>query len=199
MRFSRRTKLVAAFIIVIAVGYGLVLLWQSENQVPVAFVNARAQGAIIAQNIVNISGQSNATLAEVNADDAKGDYADALTLVSGMVTQSEDLRNQAVDLSNQIEQMTQSLSDINSFEARQAALNSISSNLALINQLINYSGDLGNLLDALQARFTGQGKSVNNAEIQGFVSQINTDVNAINNFNAQATTAMQEFDKITGK
>src|ERR1700722_17418225 len=114
MRFRRRTKAVIAFVIVIAAGYGLVLFWQSQNQIPVAFTNARSQGAIIAENIVTLSNQSNATLEQVNADDKDGDYKDALSLVSGLITQSAQLRDQAVQLSNQVQQMTQSLSNINS-------------------------------------------------------------------------------------
>jgi hypothetical protein len=195
--FSRRTKVIVAFVAVILVGYGLVLFWQSQNHVPVAFSNARAQGAVIAENIVNISKQSNSTLDQINIDDRNGNYSDALSLVSGLVAQSEDLRTQAVSLSNQVQQMTQSLSEINSFEARQAALEAISSHLALINQLITYSGDLGNLSNLLQARFAGEW--VPSGNIQASVNQINTDVNAINNFNEQAGQAMQKFDKIAGK
>ncbi len=198
-KLSRRTKVVIAFIAVVVAGYAIALFWQSQNQIPVAFTNAESQGAIIAENIVTISNQSNATLEQVNTDDARGDYKDALSLVSGMVTQSEDLRNQAVDLSNQVQQMTQALSGVNSLPAQQAALSAISSHLALINQLINYSGDLGNLLDALQARFQGQPLPAGSQSIPALVNQINTDVNAINNFNAQATQEMQQFDKITGK
>jgi hypothetical protein len=197
MTFSRRTKWIIAFLVVIVAGYGLVLFWQSQNQIPTAFVNARAQSAVIANNIVTISNQSNATLDEVNADDAKGDYKDALSLVTGMVAQSEDLRNQAVDLSNQVEQMTQALSGVSSFSAQQAALEAISSHLALINQLVNYSGDLDSLLATLQARFNGEPTDGQN--IQAEVNQVNTDVAAINNFNNQATTAMQQFDKMTGQ
>jgi len=201
-KLSRRTTIIIVFVVVIALGYGLTLFWQSQNQVPVAFVNARAQGATIAQNIVTISNQSNATLAEVNADDAKGDYKDALTLVSGMITQSEDLRNQAVQLSNQIEIMTQALSGISSIDEQQAALEAISSHLALINQLINYSGDLGNLLTALQAHFSGvlapaTGMGGIAQSIPTLVNQINTDVAAINNFNNQAMQAMAQFDTLT--
>jgi hypothetical protein len=196
-KIPRRTTIIIVFVVVIALGYGLTLFWQSENQVPVAFVNARAQGATIAQNIVTISNQSDATLAQVNADDAKGDYKDALTLVSGMITQSEDLRNQAVQLSNQIQIMTQALSGISSIDEQQAALEAISSHLALINQLINYSGDLGNLLTALQAHFSGVPATGVAQNIPAMVNQINTDVAAINNFNNQATQAMAQFDTLT--
>lgn len=198
-KLSRRTTIIIVFVVVVALGYGLTLFWQEQNRVPVAFVNARAQGATIAQNIVTISNQSDATLAEVNADDAKGDYKDALTLVSGMITQSEDLRNQAVQLSSQIQIMTQALSGISSIDEQQAALEAISSHLALINQLINYSGDLNNLLLALQAHFSGVPSSTSGVTqtIPTLVSQINTDVAAINNFNNQATQAMAQFDTLT--
>jgi hypothetical protein len=195
--FSRRTKITIAFIAVIVVGYGLVLLFEAQNQVPTAFVNARAQSAIIAQNIVSTSNQSTAILQQVNADDLKGDYPDAMNLVANMLTQSESLRNQAVQLSNQIQQMTQALSGVNDVQAQQAALEAISSHLALINQLINYSGDLANLSDALNAHFEGK-PTPGGQTIQGLVNQINTDVAAINNFNNQATQAMQQFDKLTG-
>ena len=195
--FSRRTKAITAFVIVIVAGYAIARFWQSQNQIPEAFTGARSQGAIIAENIVSTSNESTAELQKINELDQEGDYKDALTLTNGLITQSESLRNQAVQLSAQVQNMTQSLSSINNFDEQQAALESIASQLALINQLINYSGDLGHLSDVLQARFQGQPEPT--GTVQGIVNQINTDVNAINNFNTQATQEMQQFDKITGK
>jgi DNA repair ATPase RecN len=194
-RISRRAKWIIAFVIVLVVGYGIALYWQSRNQVPSSFSNARSQGAIIAQNIVNLSNESKADLEKVNEFDAQGNYQQALSLTSDIVSKSQELRDQAVQLSNQIEEMTKSLSTITAFDARQAALEAISSRLALITQLINYSGDLSKLLETLQTRFNG--KFVSNDEIQAAVNQINTDVNAINNFNTQANLAMDRFDALT--
>ncbi len=194
---SRRTKVIAGFIAIIAVGYGVITLWQSRNDVPQDFTQARQQGAVIAQQIVDLSSQSTADLQKVNDYDKQGDYTDALTLTTQIVTQSQELRDEAVELSNQVSAMTRSLSDISSFDAQQAALESISSRLALINQLVNYSGDLGKLLDVLQNHFTG--KTWSNTDVQTLVDQINTDVNAINNYNAQANRSMDTFDKIVGQ
>jgi hypothetical protein len=193
-RFSRRTKAIVVFIILVAVGYAIALFWGSKNQVPVAFTNARLQGALISQDIVSISTSSTVELAKVNQDDQAGNYTDALALTTNLINQSQQLRDQAVQLSNQIGIMTQALSQINSFTAQQAALESISSRLALINQLINYSGDLDHLLTTLQTKFSGQ--PVPKGSVEAIVNQINTDVNAINNFNAQGEQAMQQFDKI---
>ncbi len=193
-KVSRRTKAVVVFIVLVVVGYAIAVFWGNRNQVPVAFTNARLQGALISESIVGISNSSTAELAAISKDDQSGNYTDALTLTTNLINQSQDLRDQAVSLSNQIGIMTQSLSSINNFNAQQAALESISSRLALINQLINYSGDLDHLLGVLQTRFSG--KYVPAGTVQGIVNQINTDVNAINNFNAQGTAAMDQFDKI---
>lgn len=193
-KFSRRVLIVIIFVVLIIAGYAFAAYWQGRNGVPAAFTTARNQGAIIAQNIVSTSNGSTATLEKIDQYDQKGDYADALKLTQGLVSQSQTLRNQAIDLSNQIETMTESLSGVKNFTAQQDALEAISSHLALINQLVNYSGDLGKLLDTLQARFSGQPGTA--TEVTNEVNQINTDINAINNFNNQAKQAMTAFDKI---
>jgi flagellar basal body-associated protein FliL len=193
---SRRTTIIIVFVVVIALGYGLFAFWSAQSAVPTAFTQARLQGAVVAQNIVDLSNQSTADLTKVNQFDKDGDYTDALTLTTSIASSSQEMRDEAVSLSNDVSDMTKSLSSISSFSAQQAALESISSRLALINQLVNYSGDLGNLLDVLRDHFTG--KSYDNTQVQSLVNQINTDVNAINNFNTQANQSMNTFDKLTG-
>ena len=197
-KFSRRTKLIALFVIIVIVAFGVVEFFKAEsNGVPRDFTDARAQGAIISENIVNLSNQSTAQLQQVNQLDKEGNDTQALTITTTLLANSQELRNQAVSLSAQVEQMTNSISGISSIAAQQDALKAASGELALITQLVNYSGDLGNLLDALESRFTGKGGT--NAQIQALVAQVNTDVNAINNSNTQATQALAQFDKIEGK
>jgi len=193
-KISRGIKAAVVFIILVVAGYAIAVFWGSRNQVPVAFTDARLQGALISQDIVSISNSSTDELAKVSQDDKQGDYTDALTLTTNLISQSQQLRDKAVSLSNQVGIMTQSLSQIDSVGAQQAALQSISSRLALINQLITYSNDLDRLLGVLQARFSGKYEPT--GTVDGIVNQINTDVNAINNFNAQATQAMSQFDTI---
>ena len=196
-KFSRRITIIIVFVILVGGGYAFAAYWQSRNNIPASFTTARNQGAIIAQNIVSTSNGSTATLEKIDQYDQEGDYTDALKLTQSLVSQSQTLRDQAINLSNQIEVMTESLSGIKDFNAQQDALEAISSHLALINQLVNYSGDLGKLLDTLQARFSGQPGTA--TEVTDEVTQINTDINAINNFNNQAEQAMTAFDKIENK
>ncbi len=192
-----KTKIILGFVAVVGVGYGIVRWTQGVGGVPQDFTDARLQGAIIAQNIVNLSNQSTADLVRVNELDKQQNYKDALSLTTSLVTQSQDIRTQAVALSEQVAQMTRSLSNTSDFNERQAAFESISNRLALINQLINYSADLEQLLEVLQSRFTGTDGT--SARVTALVNQINTDVNAINNFNSQAGQAMDRFDAIVGK
>lgn len=193
-KFPRKILIFLVFIAVVVAGYAFAAYWQGRNKVPIAFTNARNQGAIIAQAIVGTSNSSTAELAQIDQYDKEGDYADALILTRNLVNQSQELRTQAIDLSGQIQIMTQSLSGVKDFTAQQEALEAISSHLALINSLVNYSGDLGKLLDTLQARFNGTPGTT--GEVTNLVTQINTDINAINNFNNQAQQAMTAFDKI---
>jgi dynactin complex subunit len=192
--FSRRTKIIAAFIIIVAVGYGLVLLWQSQNGVPASFTAARLQGAIIAQTIVNDSNQSTDELNAINKYDQEGDYTDALVSTTDLINQSAGLRTEAVQLAAQVQQMSTEIPNIKSTDAQQAAVQSMTNRLALINELITYSNDLDHLLAVLQSRFSGTPQP--NGEVANIVSQINADVNMINNFNSQAGQAMDKFDSI---
>jgi hypothetical protein len=193
-RFSRRTKIIAAFIVIVAVGYGLALFWQAENGVPASFSAARLQGAIIAQTIVNNANQSTAELNAISQYDQEGNYAEALASTTDLINQSASLRDEAVQLSTEVTQMTNDLPQIKNADAQQAALQSITVRLAVINELISYSNDLDKLLAVLQARFSGTPES--NAAVENIVTQINADVNLINTFNAQAGQAMDKFDSI---
>jgi hypothetical protein len=195
LHISRRTKIISIVLaaIIISVYLGVELVGRANGGIPTGFTSARMQGALIAANIVSLSNEMNVDLKKVNEFDSKGDYTAALNLTLSLINRSQDIRNQAVDLSKQIEEMTRALSNIKSFDARQAALESISSQLALINRLINYSGSLGNLLEVLKSKFVG---SPQDQKVSTLVNEINNEINAINNFNRQATESMERFDAI---
>jgi hypothetical protein len=165
----------------------------SSAGVPQEFIDARIQGAMISQNIVNLSNQSVDDIGKINRLERQGDLMEATNVALEAIQKSKDIRNQAVELSNQVSKMTTSLSEIKSFEARQAALEAISNRLALISRLINYSEYLNQLLQALQAKFAGQR---GNQDVEAAISQINAEVTAINSFNNQATQAMNRFDAV---
>ena len=197
LNLSRKTKVFTAFLALIIIGTVTAWFSNRKNGAPADFTQAREQGALIAQNIVDLSNQSTVSLKQVNDLDKSGDYTNALVLTTDIVTKNQDLHDQAVSLSGQIEAMAKSLPNISSADARQAALGAISSRLALVSELINYSGDLEKLLVTLQGHFTGA--FIKRGDVEAIVNQINTDVNAINNFNSQAQASMVQFDTLESK
>jgi len=192
LHLSRNTKIFLGTVAVVIIGT-LGFRFLSSNIIPQDFIDARIQGAIIAQNIVGLSNQSVNDLGKINQLDQQGNYVEATNVVLETIQKSKDIRNQAVELSNQVSKMTAALSGINSFEARQAALEAISNRLALIGRLINYSDYLAQLLQALQTKFAGQR---GNHNVETIINQINAEVTAINSFNGQSTQAMNRFDAI---
>lgn len=195
---SRRAKLLIAFFGLVAVGYGAAIWLPSTSKaIPQSFSDSRLKGAAIAQQIVDLTNQSADDLKQINELDQKQNLTEALTRTTDVAKRSQTIRDLAIQLSNQLGTMAQSLSDIKSPEVRQAALEALSNRLALMSRLVNYSNYLGQLVDALQNRFTGN--TVKGEQVAQIVDQINAEITAINNFNRQATDAMERFDKMVNK
>lgn len=192
---SRPVKVSAALLALIIGGYSLARLGMGSGSVSTQFTDARMQGALIAQDIVNLSNEMGTGLEQVHALDASHNFTEALNVTQGLVEKSREVRKKAVELSAQLEQQTTALESIASDDARAAALESITDRLALITRLINYSDSLADLLDALQARFTGAA-AWQNSQVTELIQKINSEVTAINHFNRQASQAMDRFDAI---
>ena len=193
---SRPVKVSSAFIIILLGGYFLARLGMGSGSVSTEFTDARMQGALIAQDIVNLSNDMGAGLEQIHALDARHNFTEALNVTQGLIEKSKEVRKKAVELSAQLEQQTSALSSVSSDDARAAALESISDRLALITKLINYSDSLADLLSALQARFTGAEAGQDSSKVTQLIQEINSEVTAINHFNRQASQAMDRFDAI---
>ncbi|MBI3589643.1 MAG: hypothetical protein HY093_04515 [Candidatus Liptonbacteria bacterium] len=192
--FYRKTRIFFAFGLIILGTLVVTLVRSFGGGVPQQFADARLQGALIAQAIVDLSNQSISDLETINKLDRQGSFSEALKMVGVEIQRSQEIRDQAIKLSAELEKMTRALSDLKSFEARQAALESISNHLALISRLVNYSGYLSRLLDVLRVHFE---KSFSNRkEVDVLVKQINDEIIAINSFNDQANQAMKRFDDL---
>ncbi len=193
---SRKLKIFLILVVIVAGGYfaGSWLGLSSSNGATDDFKDARAQGAVIAQDIVNLSNGLQVDLDRVNKLDSEGNYAEALTATVELLKRTQEVKTKALELSEQLERMTGGLADIKSPIARQAALESISNRLALIGRLLSYSDYLGQLFASLNLRFSGQPLQENH--IKNLIAQVNAEVTAINNFNREASQAMDRFDAI---
>lgn len=175
----------------------LSLVFSFDGGVPKEFNEARLQGALVAQTIVDLSGKSALDLESISRLERAGKYKEALLVVEEATKRSQEIRENAIKLSSELEKMTKALSDLDSFEARQAALESISNHLALVSRLINYSAYMGDLLKIIQNKLSGDWSR--SGEIQNLLNQVNAEVIAINSFNNQASQSMERFDAIINK
>jgi len=194
-RIPRTVKIIISFLAV-AITAVVYLATQSQlaKAVPASFSDARMQGALISQTIVDLSNKLQGDLGQVNELDKNKKTAEALELTSKLIEQSQEIRQQAVDLSREMETMAKSLPEIKSEEARLAAVNAISSRLLLIDKLVSYSSYLTELLQTLRDRFAGS--TVSQEQVGALIEKVNAEVTAINNFNRQASASMERFDEL---
>ena len=197
-KLSRKLRIFFALVVIVVVGYVAgSKLGFSANGIPAEFTDARSQGAIVAQDIVNISNGLSADLEKINKLDEQRNYAEALNMTVDLINRNQEVKTKALELSADLEKLTGGLASIKDSDARQAALESIASRLALIGRLLSYNDYLNQLLASLNKRFSGQALQPNT--IKNLTAQINAEVTAINNFNRQAGQAMDRFDEIVGK
>lgn len=198
MHLSHRTKIIIAFVVILVGGIILTYLASVSSGVSSSFLEARMQGALIAQSIVDLSQNSSHSLEEINKLEKQGNYKDALKMTEELITQNKEVKEKALALSKEIETMTKSLETVSSEEARTAALESISNRLAMIARLISYSDSLAELLETLKNRFSGVSYG-QTQKINQLVEQINAEVVSINSFDKNAQEAMDKFDAIIGQ
>ncbi len=195
LKVSRKIRIFFVLAVIVVGGYiAGSKLGLSSSGVAADFKSARLQGAIVAQDIVNLSNGVSLDLEKVNKLEEAQKYTDALNMTSDILKRAQEVKARAIELSAQLEKMTGALASIRSDEARAAALESITNHLALIGRLLSYSDYLSQLLNSLNRRFSGQQLQPNHIKI--LISQINAEVTAINNFNRQAGQSMDRFDEI---
>jgi hypothetical protein len=196
--FRRRTKIIFVFSALVLGGAILAYVFGGGSGVPQEFNEARSRGALVAQSIVKLSDESVDTLEEINRLDRQGRLSAALELTTSLVEKNETLRGKALELSAEVETMTRSLEVMKSSDAQQIALESISSRLAMITGLISYSNHFEELISVLQGKFSGT--PVKGARpVNTIINEINSEINAINNFDRSAQDAIQRFDTIINK
>jgi hypothetical protein len=187
---------IGIFFVAVLAGIGVYALVDGirfVSAVPEDFARSRQAGALISQDIVTLTGSISTDLAAINELDKEGKYEEAMTLAKTAIDRSREVRAKAVDLSKEMETMARLLPDIKSDTAREAAMQAISNRLVLIARLINYSTYLNNLLLTLQDKFK-VGYTI--TPVAPIISQINGEVVAINEFNKNASAAMEKFDAI---
>ena len=193
--FRRRIKILSVFVILIMGGSLVFYFATGSKATSPEFVEARLRGALVAERIVSLAAEARSSLQAVNELDAKGKYAEALELTTKLEASNQSLRDKAIQLSREVETMTRAIEGIHNDQAQKEAIASISSRLAMVSRLVNYSSYYAELLDSLRAKFVGL-DSGGRRPVKTLIEQINSEINAINNFDQEARRTIERFDEI---
>lgn len=163
---------------------------------PLEFVEARIAGAQVAAKIVELASLSLQNLQTISLLESDRNYEEAIAAVGQEVIRNKEARQEAVRLSNYLDQMAKNLSDIKPRRARDLATEAVGLEVQLINRLISYNDELNNLFELLKAKFENK---IKNGEdrLRELVLLLNQETNTINNLNQKFIKLMTEFDQAT--
>ncbi|OGY60374.1 MAG: hypothetical protein A3B23_01660 [Candidatus Colwellbacteria bacterium RIFCSPLOWO2_01_FULL_48_10] len=199
---STKNNIIRSATIVILVGlaayFAVRFFWNSAPFIPPAFLEARARGSVLSENIIKLSQESLKNLEKISDADKAGDYSNGLNLVIGEISRNELARASALSLSNELEVMALKLGDVKPKAAMNVGLQAIIGQSQLVQRLINYNGYIYELLDVLRVRFSNKGAS-GAKEVADIIKQMNEESQSINDLNYKYRELMAKFDGLTRK
>lgn len=173
------------------------ILGESVN-VPSEFLEARNKGAVLADSIVHLAGESVNNLKRIEQHNDAKRYENGLDSVFEEISRNETARRAAIELSAELEVMANSLSEIQPQEASDLALRAIIVESQIVQRLINYNGYIYELLNLFRLRFE-KNTSVGEKPLKDIVSDMNALIREINTLNAEYKELMRQFDSLTLK
>lgn len=184
--------------LVLMLGFGIFFLRGALTSVsvPVEFLDARTESAVIAGRIVDLANQSQSVLVAIELADKERRYKDAVALVQEALEKNRLARESAVELALQLERMTQGIPSIAPTKARLLAIDAVNTELTLVSHLITHNDFLFQLLSILEGKFLGE-ISDTNGKIENLIININLTTQAINTLNDKFANLMNEFDRAT--
>ena len=183
-------------VFVVVVGYALFTLIKGSIYVPREFFEARGKGAVIAEDIVKLSGESINNLQEISRFDGEQNYSDGLDLVLKEIPRNGEARKSALALSEELGKMANTISEVKPYEASQTALQAVVSEMQIAQRLIDYNSYLYQLLDLLRSRFS-KGQGASNQAVADLIAKMNGEISSINDLNTKYKILMAKFDGLT--
>jgi len=190
---KHRAWIFIAVVIAIIVIAFIIFRFNTKGFVPQEFSEARMNGAKTAQKIVLLSDSSLITLEEIATLEDIGRTKEALQKVSQELADIATVREEAIMLASQLERMAKLIPKIEPAEARIAATEAVSAEVALVSRLLSYNDVLLSLFELLKTKF--EGKVIPELAISTLIERLNKEALAINEFNRVFNDAMDAFDK----
>jgi hypothetical protein len=196
---NKRTRSFVNIFLVLSVIFVLgwlgYLLWSSSGSfVPKDFSEARGRSATIASELVSDLDTSLQNLNKISEEDKNGRYSSALELVEQETEKVEKVRNLALDLSNELINMTQAVQGIEPATARNLALEAITQEVPLIGHLTMYNDFLSRLLATLKMKFVDD-SNYDSSDVQNYIAKMNEEAKSVNLINDSFDQKLKDFDK----
>lgn len=182
---------IGAFIILI--GSFIAFRFLGASQVPQEFQDARDKGGVISERIVEKAQNVAKSLDEVSALENQRKYDEENAKIDELTKQNQAMKDDALALSNQMEIMLKTIPDIRSEKARTVAFQAVNNELSVIADLLSY----GDYMEKLFAILRNHNLKNRSAQIEGWIHEINNEVQQINDMNTKAREAFAQFDSIT--
>jgi hypothetical protein len=183
---------VIAIIAIIVVAFRFIS--KDGFSVPESFAEARINGAVIADFLNEFSNNSVAIISEIEEKDQAQKYDEALNLTIQELTRVQEARVKTIELLGELEKMAASLPDLPQDEAQALGMQAISTEMSLVDKLLNYNEKTRQLLDVLRMKFTSYTPENFNAQTEEITKSMNEDALAINELNRKYQSLMEEFD-----
>ncbi len=194
MRASwKRIGVIITALLLLAGGivYFAVHTW--ESPVPVDFTTARNHAATVSQSIVTLTEDTNKTIQDIHTAQTAGTTDQVLSLIDNARGTNAQAYEKALELSKDLQRMTESLHQIQPRARQQIAYEAIAIELSLTSEFITYTGALNDFLNTLAKTVTAGGFE-NQRALSGKLATVNGKVAIINNLNREFNQKMQKFD-----
>jgi hypothetical protein len=186
-------SLVGIVVALSALAFGLPYI-QKRAPLPTGFSESRSRAAEISRDIVSLSNETNDKVKALSALDPKKDKAQATALVADAKAKNNEAYAKAVDLSKELEGMSNSFKGIKSLDLQRIMYDGIAVEIALVTEFIQYTKDFNGFLEAVSA-FLANPTPEHKLAVQAGESAVNTRVTNINRLNEEFLKRMDEFEK----
>lgn len=190
----RKIRLFLIFLLIILAAYFVGrFAFVKTHQIPQDFLKARQEASVIAQVIVSFSNDSAKRIEDISKLNSKGDYMEALNLVTSEMDKNREIRQKAISLSSNLGTMAQNAVGIYPDSSARIAVEAITVETTLISKLVDYNDYLNQLLEFLRNQLLG--KSNSNVKVNELIDKINEEAIAINDLNQKFNELMAKFDQ----
>lgn len=189
---SKKTLAIALPVVIVVGVLVYFAISGAKTTVPANFTAARKSAAGVSQDIVTLTNTVNQKIESANAAEAKGDVNAVLSAIGDARAANSAAYEKAISLAQDLQQMTQSLTDISSSQSRQLAYEAVATELSLVSEFIAYTGSLNNFLNTLASSVAGSGSG--SAAVANALKVVNDKAAAIDKLNQEFNQKMTSFD-----